>query len=141
MTIRDEKWLVDALGSAPAAKYWTRLFEETWQSNIDTWDYSWTFAVWHEAMITILPKVNLIRNIGFRRDATHTTGSNMGDPSSMTQPIDFPLRHPSHMIIDRIADTFTINSYLRQHSLLQRVIYAPYRLFQRATCKNKKVAV
>ena len=121
-TIRDEKWLVDALGSAPAAKYWARLFEETWQGNIDTWDYRWAFAVWREGMITILPKVNLVKNIGFRQDATHTTSSNSVNPSSITQPIDFPLLHPSHMIIDRIADEFTMAEYSRMIKLWRRFI-------------------
>ena len=121
-TIRDEKWLVDALGSAPAAEYWARLFEETWQGNIDTWDYRWAFSVWREGMITILPKVNLVKNIGFRQDATHTTRSNSVNPSSITQPIDFPLFHPSHMIIDRIADKFTMAEYSRMIKLWRRFI-------------------
>ena len=120
--IRDEKWLVDALGSIPAAKYWAGLFEKTWKGNIDSWDYRWTFAVWREGMIAILPKVNLVKNIGFRHDATHTTGSNAGDPSSVTQSMDFPLHHPSYMIIDRMADKFTIATHFRRISLWKRVI-------------------
>ena len=129
--IRDGKWLVDALGSISAAEYWTRLFEATWQGNIDTWDYRWTFAIWREGMISILPKVNLVKNIGFRHDATHTTRSNAGEPSSVTQTIEFPLHHPSYMIVDRMADERTI--YFRQRPLLQHIFSRLHRLFRGVT--------
>ena len=120
-TIRDEKWLVDALGSAPAAEYWARLFEAIWKGKPDIWDYRWTFAIWREGMINILPKVNLVKNIGFRHDATHTTGSNDECPSSVTQPMDFPLLHPVHIIIDRVADKRTMDYYYR-NTLFRRVV-------------------
>lgn len=135
-TIRDGKWLLDALGSIAAAKYWTGLFEETWKGNIDTWDYRWTFSVWREGMITVLPKVNLVRNIGFRHDATYTTGSNAGDPSSVTQSMDFPLHHPSYMIIDRMADKFTMADHFRNIALWKRVIIKLKRIINRHPGKS-----
>jgi len=108
--VRDQGWLQDVLGSKKAAKYWGKQFEETSKGNIDSWGYRWTFACWREGMISVLPEVNLVKNIGFGEGATHTKGDNKGDASSMTKPLQFPLRYPAHMIVDRRADTYTMKT-------------------------------
>ena len=41
-------------------------------NQIDTWDYQWSFALWNVKMLTITPNINLVKNIGFGVDATHT---------------------------------------------------------------------
>lgn len=130
--IRDQGWLADVLGSSSAAQSWAQNFEETWNGNIDTWDYQWTFSVWREGMVSILPEVNLVRNIGFGEDATHTRGSNEGDVSSRTAAISFPLRHPRHMIVDRRADDFTIKTRFRTRSLARRVVNKAIRVIKGA---------
>lgn len=43
-----------------------------WEEPVNTWDYQWWFACIKNQGISITPKVNLIKNIGFRPDATHT---------------------------------------------------------------------
>jgi hypothetical protein len=40
---------------------------------IDTWDYQWTYTIFKNDGITIYPAKNLITNIGFGSDATHTS--------------------------------------------------------------------
>jgi len=45
-------------------------------NEIDTWDYQWSFARFINRMYTIVPKKNLITNLGFGEDATHTFGRN-----------------------------------------------------------------
>ena len=39
---------------------------------IDTWDYQWLFSIWSKNGISINPKENRVRNIGFNEFATHT---------------------------------------------------------------------
>ncbi len=41
-----------------------------------TWDYQWFLSIWEVGGLVIQPKVNLVKNIGFGEDATHTTSSN-----------------------------------------------------------------
>jgi len=45
-------------------------------NEIDTWDYQWSFARFINKLYTVVPKFNLVTNIGFRGDATHTRGNN-----------------------------------------------------------------
>lgn len=48
------------------------LYDKLYREEIDTWDYQWTFCrLLHEGL-SIVPAKNLILNIGFDLDATHT---------------------------------------------------------------------
>lgn len=105
-SIRDEAWLFDMLGNAREARFWNRIFERVYRGEIDTWDYQWVFTNWVEARSTILPTRNLISNIGFDANATHTTGdSELANLA--TASLDFPLKHPVGMIRNAQADAFS----------------------------------
>jgi hypothetical protein len=103
---RDEGWISDMVGTRQEAKYWTRLFELVHQGKIDTWDYQWTFACWIQRRLTILPNVNLISNIGFRADGTHTTAENKLAELPLRE-MPFPLTHPVGVIENRALDRRT----------------------------------
>lgn len=47
-------------------------FKRTLSGEIDTWDYQWSFACFINDGLSIIPKVNLVENIGFGEKATHT---------------------------------------------------------------------
>ena len=51
------------------------------------------YAAWKRRSLTILPEVNLVSNIGYGPEATHTKKL---DPFAnlATEPMEFPLRHP-----------------------------------------------
>jgi len=53
-------------------RYWESIFDQMYQAKIDTWDYSWTACVWFHGGLTATPNVNLVSNIGFGEDSTHT---------------------------------------------------------------------
>jgi len=57
-------------------KYWCEIFDRMYRNEIDTWDYPWTASVWVHGGLTATPNVNLISNIGFGPDATHTKKEN-----------------------------------------------------------------
>jgi hypothetical protein len=42
------------------------------QDKVDTWDYQWQFALMNHRGLAIVPKSNLVTNIGFGLHATHT---------------------------------------------------------------------
>lgn len=43
---------------------------------LNTWDYQWSFTIIERSGKCIVPTQNLVSNIGFGNDATHTTASN-----------------------------------------------------------------
>ena len=105
--VRDKQLLRIILDSDRDVKYWTSILQDTYDSKIEAWDYRWTLSVWLQNGLTILPNVNLISNIGFGEDATHTTSTKNPFINLPTQSMDFPLRHPQFVIRDRINDAFT----------------------------------
>jgi hypothetical protein len=73
------------------------LYDRLYRGEIDTWDYQWGFAKMINSGLSITPAVNLISNIGFGADATHTAG---GDSDFANLPIGelvFPLEHPPNV--------------------------------------------
>lgn len=88
-----------------ARKYWERIFDQMYRHEIDTWDYPWTASVWYHEGMTATPNVNLVSNIGFGEDATHTSNSN--DPLSNAKTTSIGLiRHPENIHDDPIADRY-----------------------------------
>ncbi len=55
--------------------YWNLVFDLAFKNQISTWDHQWTFAHWENNAVCVTPANNLVRNIGFGVDATHTSGS------------------------------------------------------------------
>jgi len=64
--------------------YYKRFFNTVQANKIDTWDFQWVWTVWKNKGLSIIPNVNLVKNIGFGEDATHTvsTSSNMSELST-----------------------------------------------------------
>jgi hypothetical protein len=65
--------LINSVCSDPdEKKVWIDNFEQVYNGDIDTWDYQWVYTCWSQNGLSILPNFNMISNIGFRPDATHT---------------------------------------------------------------------
>jgi hypothetical protein len=93
--LRDTDWLLDIGDGHPDfARYWTTAFDSAFTNRVDTWDYRWTFSCWRYGGLTALPMRNLVKNIGLRSDATHTTDSDTWLSEVPLQRLDRPLRHP-----------------------------------------------
>lgn len=72
-------------------------FDKTFRGEIDTWDYQWAFArLLHEG-ISLTPAVNLISNLGFGDDATHTVNAADRRARTKTVAMPFPLVHPADL--------------------------------------------
>jgi hypothetical protein len=85
--------------------FWQDIFERVSVGEIDTWDYQWVYACFHQNSMSIMPSVNLISNIGFRADATHTL-SDTPWSNLPTEELD-EIVHPVFMMCDRDSDIYT----------------------------------
>lgn len=117
--IRDNGWLEDIFDDGRAVKYWRRIFDAVYEEDIDSWAYAWTFACWIQSGLTILPNVNLVSNIGFGEDATHTKGDRFANMA--VHPMDFPLQHPAFVLRDAKADHFTQSTHFDNAGTVSRV--------------------
>jgi len=85
--------------------YWYKVFQQTSNGEINTWDYQWTFACWNQKGLSVVPSVNLVSNLGFSADSTHTY-----KPSPLanmfTETINLPLKHPNQVLRHQKADKY-----------------------------------
>lgn len=116
--LRAQGWLKSFLKPLETA-YWTRIFDQV-SDGLDTWDYSLIFSCWLNSGLSLHPRHNLITNIGWNANGTHTT-----DPTSVLAnlpryPMDFPLRHPAKL--ERHAEADHRLEHLTFSGTLARVI-------------------
>ena len=105
-TLRNTPWLLDILGDHRAVEYWQNIFEQAHGNagEVDYWDYQWLFACWAQNGLAIVPRNNLIRNIGYGPNSTHTKSPNSPGRNLPTEDMVFPLRHPPYVVPDREAE-------------------------------------
>jgi hypothetical protein len=87
--------------------YWRSIFDSSKINKFDTWDYQWTFSIWASNGLSILPNVNLVSNIGFGENASHTKNENVLLSKLDTASINFPLRHPKKIEQNKKADKYS----------------------------------
>ena len=51
------------------------MFDIVKNNKLDTWDFQWVWTVWKNDGVSIIPNVNLVKNIGFGEEATHTVST------------------------------------------------------------------
>lgn len=68
-------------------------FQMTYEGKINTWDYIWHMNCLANHALHIVPKTNMMRNIGFDFDSTHVKGVALGH-LYMEEAMTFPLVHP-----------------------------------------------
>jgi len=99
-TIRNTGLLLDKTRSEYYSKKWNEIFENMYESRIDTWDYQLVYMLWKQNQLSIVPKVNLVSNIGFGIQSTHTKNPNDKLSCIPTSEMKFPLTHPKSISIN-----------------------------------------
>ena len=141
--LRETNWLESLLVNPVMVEYWRGVFDmmhEGTAERADTWDYQLFFAWWARGALAVTPEVNLVTNVGFGADATHTRDaaalSTMAELPSA--PVELPLRHPPYLYLDREADHFAFRQicpwivenqslYWRARHRLSSALPAPLR--------------
>ena len=89
--------------SVPAAAYWATEFELTARGDVDTWDWQLVCAAMTSGQLVATSNTNLVDNIGYGGDATHTVhGSSRLAPATS---IELPTRAVP-VVVDRMADSW-----------------------------------
>lgn len=96
--------------------YWEGIFDLAYDNKIDTWDYSWIASVWFNNGITINPNINLVSNIGFNEDATHTKNSNQKFANLPIGKLDTIIYNDT-FLVDTKADHYTFNKIFEGYKL------------------------
>jgi hypothetical protein len=116
--------------------YWSAIFDQmVGPQPIDTWDYCWTYACFTQGL-SVYPNTNLVSNVGFNSDATHTL-----DKSPISELPAFQIgevHHPPYVIRNRQADLFTFNHVFCRHARWNKRMLKYYlpRYLERTFCRH-----
>jgi hypothetical protein len=141
---RDTTWLLDLVEEEAAVENWRPVFEKAYlqEGSVPYWDYQWSFACWANSGLSIWPKSNLISNIGFCADGTHTLDPRDARSNVPTVGLSFPLQHPPNVLRSMQTDRRVIqelvlaevrppppapSAYQKMRSALSSTLPAPVR--------------
>jgi len=114
---------VEYISDSPyECRYWLHKFEQMYQGKIDTWDYPFMFACFSQSGLVATPRVNLVSNIGFGVQATHTHNPHSPLANMPTEELG-EITHPPFLARSLAADQFVFDhvfdgAKLRQQATL-----------------------
>jgi hypothetical protein len=93
-------------------------FDSVYQGRRASWGFAWAFAMLVAGGVSVMPTRNLITNIGFDDDATHTMIRWSREVDVPTRRLAFPLSHPASIDPD---DDYERALFRRRFPLRRRV--------------------
>lgn len=102
-------------------KFWKITFDQTYNGKIDTWDYQLFFLLFKNKANSIIPRVNLITNIGFGEDATHTLNTRHPCANRKRYELNMPLRYRPSDITTKKINNFYDRNFYRQENIFIRL--------------------
>ena len=104
-------------------------FESSYKKKGNNWGYPWAFARFIQSGMAIVPSVNLISNIGWGRNATHTSFGDSNLANLLVFKMKFPLKHKLNVVVDRDFDKEYIDKLYQ--SLIKRKIRKLKRIIKK----------
>ena len=102
-------------------EYWTARFDEMHDdTGPNTWDYQWAYTNLIHNALCVTPAVNMVTNIGFGADATHTSGADQ-NMTLASHSMEWPLRHPPGFVPMRSMDRLSQKLVFPPPSLVRLV--------------------
>lgn len=115
----------DVISDQDIWRYAKRVYDQTYRGEKDTWDYQWGFTRHINSGLSVIPSKNLVKNIGYGEDSTHTDDENNPKANVPVYSLSFPVRKRSTIAVDR--------EYDRAYHELRRSVwdtYLPLRLIR-----------
>ena len=93
--LRDGDKLFQTILSSSEVRYWRSIFDAIHEGRMkNAWDYQLILACMRFNLLTVVPSVNLVSNIGFGPGATHCRDNSSLASNVKTHGMTFPLVHP-----------------------------------------------
>lgn len=129
-----EKRLLDAVVASQAEYNWRiKLFDNLYYGGIDTWDYQWSFSKMINSQLNVIPVNNMIINIGFGDDATHTKKQNK---KYLDAQETSHIEHPIGFMANKVFDDLYLDEFARiKGGRIKGVIK---KMIDMLTFRNKK---
>jgi hypothetical protein len=127
--VRDKRFMKDILEDPYAVKVWERTAQMLYDGRLTGWDFKWMFSCWLQNGLCIISDRNLVTNIGYGAEATHSHDEKDPYIKMAIEALEFPLKHPPFILRDLQADRF-----------IQRTLFDyDQNIFKKVQNKIKKV--
>lgn len=120
--IKSEGYVKVFTDSDKELKWRLKLFESMYKREIDTWDYQWSFTKLINSQLSIVPNRNLVKNIGFGEDATHTKVKR-NDDFDIVYSIG-EIKHPEFVLRDKVFEDEYLRRFVsvKKQSILKKIL-------------------
>lgn len=102
------------------ANFWPArvgILESTYRGEVDTWDYQWAFAMASRWGLSVVPRVNLIQNIGLGGGAHYQQTATGPQATAAAESLAAPLRHCKFIVPDPRHDAEMVARFTPRPSL------------------------
>lgn len=101
-------------------KYWSNFFAKINSGKLKHWDIKWIFAIWNNNGLVITPNVNLVTNVGFGQDATHTFKH---DDKMVVKTVGLgEIIPPTTITVNKEADAYLFK-HIYQFTIKKKLLY------------------
>lgn len=124
-----EKKILAQLYGKDSATSLTESLDLTYSKKLNSWAYAWDLARIINSGLGILPKTNLIQNVGYGSDATHSSGR---EPDFHRSSLDLPVKPVENVIRNWEYDRMHAKKFVssrRVHRFIRKFI--PKRILKR----------
>ena len=129
-SLQSKQGFKEQIFSGKIAENRIKQYKKAYDGQIDTWDYQWQVTCMAQNGLAIVPYSNLVSNLGFGKDSSHTNDENSKLNKISLQKLNFPLNHPKYILRNVSADI----KYLKDTSpqplasrVVQKIIkYMPF---------------
>jgi hypothetical protein len=114
----------NAFKSNFSARKWRQIkyiFNSTFSNKIDTWDYQFSFLLLKSNRLSIIPNSNLIENIGFNMNATHTKNKFSPEAYNKTCLLSWPLHEPIGIVPSVYKDNYM--DWIYSSKIIRHIVY------------------
>ncbi|MHC5717964.1 MAG: glycosyltransferase family 2 protein [Nostoc sp.] len=126
--------LSEVLADSEQVNYRFWLYENILNGRINSWDIQWAFARLLHQGLEIAPSVNLVKNLGFDPQATHTKKEDDLRAEIISRSMQFPLQHPPEIF--QSDDNFDRQTFLMELMSTYKQVRA-LKVLQQAIAQGK----
>jgi|TARA_B110000503_G_C7120354_1_gene402214 hypothetical protein len=107
--------------------YWEKIFDLSKKNYFDSWAYPWLYSIWYNRGFTIIPKYNLVKNVGLK--GTHNTFYLKSD--FKVKNLEKNYKHPAKMVFNEKADNYVMKNFFKPKNFLwpTRLLFLSKMLF------------
>ena len=115
-----KKFLNHVLKDKKESRFFRHYLDKIYKNKSYNWDFQWSFTLILNNFKTIVPKVNLIKNLGYLHNPT---GAGAGKFRKLKiEELKFPLKHPKSYKLNKYYDLWCKNNFYHRENFIIRAI-------------------